>query len=132
MKPIKQTIVRLSILCYLVMTSIAAAHAFPMLDESVDKGAVMVTEATSGDSQVLTSEAMASSGEMEPDCHKSSKGSSDTNSMTLCKIFCSATANAVTPDIAVDLASNSQPAQVAALRDNFQTRQLVVEKHPPK
>ena len=120
MKAVTKTIARLTILCYLVVASIAAAHAFPMaIDISTD------------DSQALLAEESASMGDMQADCHQTNTVSSDANSMSLCKIFCSATGYAVTSEMVFIVASITPPLETHALSDNFSTRQTSVEQHPP-
>ena len=138
MKAVTQPIARLSILCYLVVASIAAAHAFPMAGAAGSNsaagstGVTMVMDTSSGDSQALTLEETASMGEMQSDCHQSKRVSSDASSMSLCKIFCSATSHALTTDILVDMVSMVPPVHATFVSEDFRTRQLVVEQHPPK
>ena len=132
MKAVTQLIARFTILCYLVVASIAAAHAFPMPSAAGSGSATMVMDASMGDSQAQFGEESASMDGMQPDCHQSKKVSSDASSMSLCKISCSAMGHALTVDILVDLASIAPPIQAAFLSDNLRTRQLVVEQHPPK
>ena len=131
MKIVIQSIARFSILCYLVVVSIAAAHAFPMASAAGSNEATMVMDNGSGDSQVLTIEETASMSEMQSDCHQSKTASSDASSMSLCKIFCSATGHAVTSEIIFIVASITPPLQTHALSDDFSTRQISVEQHPP-
>ena len=132
MKAVTQSIARFSILCYLVVASIAAAHAFPMPSAAGSNGAAIVMDIALGDSQALTLEETTAMGDMQSDCHQSKTVSSDASSMSLCKIFCSATGHAINTDILVDLVSISPPLQVITLSEVFFTRQLVVEQHPPK
>ena len=132
MKTIIKSIARLSILCYLVVASIAAAHAFPMASTAKSNSLTMVTDIASGGSLVLAVEATAPMGEMQSDCHQTKTGSADASSMSLCKIFCAATGHGLTTDILVDLVLLVPPVQAASVRVNFPTRQLVVEQHPPK
>lgn len=132
MKIVTQSIARFSILCYLIVASIAAAHAFPMprAAES-NSSAAMVMDIGTGDSRAQSLEETALMGEMQSDCHQSKTASSDASSMSLCKIFCSATGYALTTDIFVDLASIAPPLQSHALSHDFSTRQISVEQHPP-
>jgi hypothetical protein len=137
MKIVTQSIARLSILCYLVVASIAAAHAFPMPSAAASsaaaiKDAMTVMHIASGDSQVLSLDVTASMGDMQSDCHQSKASSSDASTMSACKIFCSATSHALTTDILVDLVLMVPPVQVASVSEYFQTRQLGVEQHPPR
>lgn len=132
MKIVSQAIARLSILCYLVVASIAAAHAFPMPSAAATKDAITVMHIGSGDSQALGLEFAASMGDMQSDCHQSKSSSSDASMMSACKIFCSATSHALTTDIFVDLVLMVPPVQVASVSEYFQTRQYGVEQHPPK
>ena len=132
MKIVSQAIARLSILCYLVVASIAAAHAFPMPSAAATKDAITVMHIGSGDSQALGLEVAASMGDMQSDCHQSKSSSLDASMMSACKIFCSATSHALTTDIFVDLVLMVPPVQVASVSEYFQTRQYGVEQHPPK
>jgi hypothetical protein len=138
MKIVSQAIARLSILCYLVVASIAAAHAFPMPSAAASKSAAATKDAItvmhigSGDSQALGLEVAASMGDMQSDCHQSKSSSSDASMMSACKIFCSATSHALTTDIFVDQVLMVPPVQVASVSEYFQTRQYGVEQHPPK
>ncbi|MFT5655045.1 MAG: hypothetical protein ACI9XU_000759 [Arenicella sp.] len=132
MRTIIKSIARLSILCYLVVASIAAAHAFPMDGTAQSNSVTIVTDTGSGDSQALAVEATVPMGEMQSDCHQTKTGSADASSMSLCKIFCAATGHGLTTDILVDLVLLVPPVQTAPVRVNFPTRQLVVEQHPPK
>ena len=92
----------------------------------------MLMDIASGENPARTWEVPAPVGEMQPDCHQSKIGISDASSMSLCKIFCSATGHALTTDIVVALTSITPTVQVAFLSDRVFTRQLVVEQHPPK
>ena len=132
MKIVSQATARLSILCYLVVASIAAAHAFPMPSAAATKDAITVMHIGSGDSQALGLEVAASMGDMQSDCHQAKSSSSDASMMSACKIFCSATSHALTTDIFVDLVLMVPPVQVASVSEYFQTRQYGVEQHPPK
>ncbi|MFT5572258.1 MAG: hypothetical protein ACI9FR_001181 [Cryomorphaceae bacterium] len=142
MNAVNKAIARFSMLCYLVAASIAAAHAFPMPSAAASniaaagKSATMVMDIASSDSQALnldqTLDVTAHIGEIQPDCHQSNKGSSSASSMSLCKIFCSATGHALTTDFLVDLASIAPPIHSVSLSDDLRTRQLSVEQHPPK
>jgi hypothetical protein len=132
MKIVTQSIARLSILCYLVVASIAAAHAFPIPSAAASKDAMTVMLIASGDSQALSLDVTASTGDMQSDCHQSKAASSDASTMSACKIFCSATSHALTTDILVGLVLMVPPVQVASVSEYFQTRQLGVEQHPPR
>lgn len=132
MKIVSQSIARLSILCYLGVASIAAAHAFPMPSAAASKDAITVMHIDSGDSQALGLEVAASMGDMQSDCHQSKSSSSDASMMSACKMFCSATSHALTTDILIDQVLMVPPVQVASVSEYFQTRQFGVEQHPPK
>ena len=132
MKAVTQLIARLSIFCYLVVASIAAAHAFPMPSAAGSDSAAMVMDISLSDSQALLGEESVTMGDMQSDCHQSKNVSSGGSSMSLCKISCSAMGHALTTDIFVDLVSIAPSIQAGFLSDDFLTRQLAVEKHPPK
>ncbi|MFT6046394.1 MAG: hypothetical protein ACI9WC_002100 [Arenicella sp.] len=132
MKTITKFIARLSILCYLVVASIASAHAFPMARTAQSNSVTMVTDIGSGGSQILAVEATAPMRAMQSDCHQTKTGSADASSMSLCKIFCAATSHALTTDIIVDLVLPLPPVQTVSVKVSFGTGQLVVEQRPPK
>lgn len=82
--------------------------------------------------QASMSEASATMADMQSDCHQSESVSSDANSVSQCKIVCSATGHAVTSDIFIGTAFNSPQHRATALSDNLRSRLLVVEQRPPK
>lgn len=131
MKAFTQLIARFSILCYLVVASIAAAHAFPMSSAMGSNNTLMTMDVALDDSQALIAEETVSMDEMQADCHQSKTVSSDVGSASLCKIFCSAIGHAVTSEMIFIMASIMPPAQNHTLIDDFSTRQVSVEHHPP-
>lgn len=132
MKSASQLIAGIAIFCYLVVASIAAAHAFPMPSTAGNGSTAMVMNASIGDSKTLLVDQSATMGDMQPDCHQSQKVSTDASSMSLCKISCSAMGHALTTDILIDLALIAPPVKANSLSDDLRTRQLVVEQRPPK
>jgi hypothetical protein len=132
MKLNAQLIARLSVLCYLFMASIAAAHAFPMPSAGKDVGGTVVVDITTKANPAQTPKVTAAEADIQLDCHQAKAGVSNAKSMSLCKIFCSATGHALATDIFVGIGSITPPLQVASLSDISHTRQLSVEQHPPQ
>lgn len=119
MNTVTKTLALISILCYLAVSSVAAVHAFPVLSKSADVGDTLVM---TGDSSL----------DHQPSCHQSSDISPDNAASVLCKIFCSAIGHAMVTDTASEAISLVPLIQVSALNGSLVTRQLSVERQPPR
>lgn len=132
MSPLSKIFAVLSIVCYLVTSSIASAHALPM--KSNLGGSDRVTSITKMDSaedegdelkdQQLTT-MMA--------CHQSANTSAEmVKASGLCKIFCSAIGHAFLSSEAAIVVSIFHPTSPNTEISTLTTRQLSVEHQPPK
>ena len=107
-----------SLVCYLAVSSIAAAHAFSSLDSRMG--------------------IKSDSAEIMPDCHQEGLSSVDSvhdeelNTVSPCKIFCSAMANIVPTEFGSIFSFIKPTVAVTFLSENLLSRQLAVEPHPPK
>ena len=117
MKTVKKILILVSVLCYLVVASVAAVHAYPAMSDAV------------ADSSTLAS---GSGLDDQPNCHESRDMSPDSAASGLCKIFCSAIGHAMTTDTASEVISLVPLVQVSTLSGSIVTRQLSVEQQPPR
>ena len=142
----QRVIATLTLLCYLVASSVAAAHAFPMAtsgERVLGDGVTPNNQSLIPLSSLLSfSNQSASTNSTKVDdlkmdrssmnCHSPDLPMADQAEATKCKIFCSAMAQAVTISWLI-FASQSRPTtSLVSLKSEVQSRQLSVEPYPPK
>lgn len=129
MSALSKILSALSMLCYIATSSIAAAHAFPMIggNGSSDSFALKATTMVGEESNQagLSDEMMA--------CHQGANSSVDGGKASgICKIFCSAIGHALLSTEVVEISSKFLNTPPRLGIDSLTTRQLSVEHQPPK
>ena len=129
MSALSKILAALSMVCYVATSSIAAAHAFPMMGgiaslDSIDlEATTMVGEEAN---QADGSEAIM-------DCHQDASSSADSGKASgICKIFCSAIGHALLSTELVEISSKFHNTSPRLGTDSLTTRQLSVDHQPPK
>jgi hypothetical protein len=129
MSVLSKILAALSMVCYVATSSIAAAHAFPMMggigtsDSIALETSTMVSKEAN---QAVGSEAMM-------DCHQDANSSADSGKVSsICKIFCSAIGHALLSTELVEISSIFHNTSPRLGSDSLTTRQLSVEHQPPK
>lgn len=113
----KKILVSISMICYLSVSGISAACAFPMLHNSPDSDTISFT-------QVNTGEGMT--------CHKNTADSDATKTSIDCEIFCAAFTLAFVDSVQTIFLPISLSEGMSSKIDDLATRQISVELHPPK
>lgn len=129
MSPLTKILAAISMVCYVATSSIAAAHAFPMMSGigGLDSIALETTTMVGKEAnQADGSEAMM-------DCHQNVNSSADTGKASgICKIFCSAIGHALLSTKLVEISSKFHSTFPRLGTDSLTTRELCVEHQPPK
>jgi hypothetical protein len=140
MSLLSKILLSISIVCYLATSSVAAAHAFPIMGNMSD------SDITSLDVEVTLVENVkqveAGNGLMT--CHQepsaytgfANSGSTDSGNGAkasgICKIFCSAIGHAFLTSDPLQAEAKFHHTSPASYNDRLFTRQLSVEHQPPK
>jgi len=149
----KKTLTSLLLICYLLVSSIAAVHAFPPLINEGLSSEGLSSEGRSSEgrsSEGLSSEAVNNSqisfsatslnfgvSEMSPNCHQQQRSDSQSTAdisvnSAACKIFCAAMSNIIANDFLVDLPMPTANTEIAFTRIGFYSTNTSLEPHPPK
>lgn len=129
MNKLSNMLVMLSILCYLAMSSLSAAHAFIVMDGNV--GLVDIEPENSLMAGKQMDQLGLSEGMMP--CHQEADPSSDDDKASgICKISCSAIGHALVTTDLLEENSKSQYTSPHPVTDSLRSRQLSVEHQPPK
>ena len=124
---------RFILLCYLVVSSIASVHAFPDLATTSAPLSVASHHSLNLATPDITKTSVASTSETMPDCHQVGQlNNSEEISMSLCKIFCAAMANAIATEFVLELPLLLISNEIVFLDKVFNTREFTLEPHPPK
>lgn len=115
----------LSLICYLAVSSIAAAHAFPTLINSSTSPQNIINPVDNESLDGITAL------EIAPDCHQE-PSDSPKNASSVCKIFCAAMAGVMSNHLLLDLPSTIGATEVAFVVKGFHTREPALEPQPPK
>lgn len=107
--------VRLMVVCYLTVASIAAAHALPNLTLGSTAG---------GGLEVSISQSA--------NCHQAESQTITQQKTSLCEIFCAATGQALQLTHLSVIADIFNPSKQARINSALLSRALAVEPHPPK
>lgn len=102
-------VTRLSLICYLVVASMAAAHAFPMTNLGNQQN----------DQAMLMN---------EPSCHQNMGAASS----TVCEIFCAAVGNVIPSVLNQVPTTFFLTEEIAYLSASLLNRDPELEPHPPK
>jgi len=115
-----KTIVSLTLICYTAASSIASAHAFPFPSK------FMTSEASHAD---LTAAVVG----VSPDCHRQVSSKAESNTVSVCKMFCNVMSNIILDEKAVFyLPPMVAESEVAFLLKNAAKFTLVLDPYPPK
>lgn len=108
-------ITSITLICYLAVASLAAAHAFPMMKStnSTDSGVQIIDETLS------------------MNCHETAS-SIKKASPSLCKMFCAAMGNVIPNAPELSFAKLDVSSKITFLSRGLVTREPEVEPQPPK
>lgn len=107
----------LTLICYVAVSSVAAAHAFPS------------SLSTTGVSEASQSMPFV---EMSPDCHQLKNDEAEPKLISACKIFCAAMSNIIIEEIAIYQAELGVGREVTFLLQDVSMLTFDMEPHPPK
>lgn len=129
MSALSKILSALSMVCYIATSSIAAAHAFPMIAGNGSSDSLDLKASTT----VGKESNQAGLSDMMMACHQDANSSVDGGKASgICKIFCSAIGHALLSTEVVDISPKFQSTPPRLGTDSLTTRQLSVEHQPPK
>lgn len=108
-----------SLTCYIAVSSIASAHAFPALASG------------STTPQNITSSVSAKRLGMPSNCHQQSSGTAE-NKSNACEIFCACMASAISNQFLLELPSIMVNTEITFVEKNTLILESNLEPHPPK
>jgi hypothetical protein len=107
----------LTLICYVAVSSVAAAHAFPS------------SISTTASSDLSSSLSVA---EMSPNCHQQKSDKAESKVISACKIFCAAMSNIIIDEFAIDQPEVKVGREITFLLQDISTLTFDMEPHPPK
>lgn len=130
-----KTLIILSTLCYIATSSLAAAHAFPMMGKQNSQQTVLMQGDESVRSQANADqpeghvEGHAAATAMS--CHQATSSMAD-NAAGACKAFCSAIGQALLSVATVEAGPARHSQNPCFNADSLLTRHISVDHQPPK
>lgn len=118
MKTWTNTLLSITLICYIAVSSVAAVHAFPS------------QAAGNGEAQTLSMGNVDP--EMGPNCHQATNDGEQSKPVSVCKIFCAAMGNLISNDVSLGLPARHAIAEIGFLASQLNTREPSLEPHPPK
>lgn len=129
MSTLSKIFVTLTMLCYIATSSVAAVHAFPMMEKQ--NGSQTAAMQSSVSAAEKSEHAQAAESVMP--CHQVTSSATDnTKASSACKTFCSAAGHALLTIDAVYMASIHLNRSPYSGIDSLVNRHTSVEHQPPK